>query len=149
MTYPFRRNWGGIEDRFGPHGRDSESNKTLISLIIKEPIMVEGVEFFPFVAYSTGKIYMNVAVTIQEANPLHTAQYNLISASFTGFSKDQGNLYIRGTYMRKKGSVGMFVEKSDLELIIKIIKSYNETLGLSTTVVMPDPNIIDVELFEI
>ena len=123
---------------------NSDANKTPIILSIKESVMIEGAEFFPFVAYSTGKIYTSVLI-----EPDHRpAQYDIITASFTGLSKDQMKLFIRGTYhQRRKGSVGMFVEKSDLDLITLIIKEYNKTLGFDT--IIHDPNILDKELFEI
>jgi len=133
-----RRNYYNVTS-----GQNDESNKTPIFLSIKEPIIIEGVEFFPFVAYGKGRIFTSVIIE-QDGRQ---QQYDVITASFTGFSKDQMKLFIRGTYQRKKGSVGMFVEKNDLNLIVEIIKQYNEILGHST--IIPDPNILDKELFEI
>jgi hypothetical protein len=148
MAYYRYRDYRNSASTYGTSGMDGESNKMPVIVTVKEPVIVEGVEYFPFVAYSTGKVYDHLSI-IQEDNPLHTAEYNLITASFTGFSKDQGHLYIRGTYLRKKGSVGMFVEKGDLDLILRIIKAYNEKLGYSASIVIPDPNIIDKDLFEL
>jgi len=146
--------WARSGRYWGTSGRDGESNKTPIILSIKESVMVEGVEFFPFVAYSTGKIYSSVVVSADSGGETpfdiesgRQVGYDIITASFTGFSKDQMKLFIRGTYQRKKGSVGMFVEKSDLNLVVNLIKQYNRTFGFDTTVI--EPNILDKELFEI
>lgn len=139
-----------IWQRSGIFARDTSSdNQTPIHCIVQDPITISGVSYYPVMAYTTGKIFMSVDFPlVPERESTYTYNtWQIISASFTAFVFDKQTIYIRGTYQRKKGSMGLFIEKKEVDMFVNIINSYNSKLGITTQSTPSD--IIDKDLFEV